>query len=372
MVLYVDLDLSRFVGSPGFGTAPRTIEHKRGDGGDVSIQFCRGTTLVSLEPGSEIIYQAKLSGKYDADPLIECADFTDPAVSGEAHTGPLTFDAAALEAALEVDADEDNDVAELDVMYEVSWKLPFKGWQSTDTLAGKINNDVIRSGEGLLPAIAGDVPGVAASYTYTANGTAGYDVTDGEVTLGDWTLYLWKEGEIVASAEPYLKYTNGTTTQSEWMLAVAELMTGGAIRTNTNFVLVGTLGAHPSVTVTREENGLDWNYTFAAREVGTQGNSLVLTWAAIPATNDFTGNFSGGIDARNFAQDDFVSTLEDTLTTGQKAQAIANLIEAGSLNAGAADLETEGSGHGLILESPDGSRWRVTVDNSGVLSTAEI
>ena len=38
----------------------------------------------------------------------------------------------------------------------------------------------------------------------------------------------------------------------------------------------------------------------------------------------------------------------------------------------AGDVETTGSANGLILESPDGSRFRVTVDNSGVLSQASI
>lgn len=38
----------------------------------------------------------------------------------------------------------------------------------------------------------------------------------------------------------------------------------------------------------------------------------------------------------------------------------------------AGDVEATGSANGIILASPDGTRWRVTVDNSGVLSTASI
>jgi hypothetical protein len=373
MVLYIDLDLGRFVGAPGFGTAPRPIEHKRGDGGDVSIQFCRGTTLESLEAGSSIIYQAKLAGKYDADPLVECANFTDPAVAGGPHTGPLTFDVTALGTALAVDADEDNDVAALDVMYEVSWKLPGKGWASTDTLAGKINNDVIRSDQGLLPAIDGEVPGTAASVTLTFDNAIGdaIDITAGSFTVGDWSVNLWDGSTGSAPAEPYIQYTSGATIIQTWIVMISEALNTGAV--TAGGTLVGTLAAHNSVTATGGVLGqptIDW--TLTADEVGTQGNSIAYAFATTPSEQDKSGNLAGGIDSRNFAQDDFVSTLADTLTTGQKAQAIANLIEAGSLNAGAADLETEGSGHGLILESPDGSRWRVTVDNYGVLSTASI
>lgn len=36
------------------------------------------------------------------------------------------------------------------------------------------------------------------------------------------------------------------------------------------------------------------------------------------------------------------------------------------------DIEVTGSANGLILESPDATRWRVTVDNSGNLSTASV
>jgi len=36
------------------------------------------------------------------------------------------------------------------------------------------------------------------------------------------------------------------------------------------------------------------------------------------------------------------------------------------------DIEVTAPANGLILRAPDGSRWRVTVDPSGVLSTSSI
>jgi hypothetical protein len=43
-----------------------------------------------------------------------------------------------------------------------------------------------------------------------------------------------------------------------------------------------------------------------------------------------------------------------------------------SLTVDNGDLEVEGSANGLILESPDTTRWRITVDNAGVISAASI
>jgi len=36
------------------------------------------------------------------------------------------------------------------------------------------------------------------------------------------------------------------------------------------------------------------------------------------------------------------------------------------------ELEVTASNHGLILKSPDGTRWRITIDNNGNLNTASI
>lgn len=36
------------------------------------------------------------------------------------------------------------------------------------------------------------------------------------------------------------------------------------------------------------------------------------------------------------------------------------------------DLEVKGDTNGLILESPNGTRWRITIDNSGTLITTSL
>lgn len=36
------------------------------------------------------------------------------------------------------------------------------------------------------------------------------------------------------------------------------------------------------------------------------------------------------------------------------------------------DLEFQDAQHGIILQSPDGTRWRVTVDDTGTLDVTEL
>jgi hypothetical protein len=228
MLLYVDLDLGRFVGAPGFGSPARATEHKRGDGGEISIQFCQGTTLVSLPDSSDIIYQGKAAGKYDAAPLIECSTFANAATSGGVHTGALTYDVTALNTALLVDNDDSNDLAFLNAMFEVTWRPPGKGWASTDTLSGKINNDVVRSSQGLLPAIASELPGVLATARATFGGTATINITVGALTVGTWSVNLWDGSTGSAPAVPYLSY-GGSGNWSEWVAAFVQLINTGGV-----------------------------------------------------------------------------------------------------------------------------------------------
>ncbi len=59
MKLFVDLDIRRFVVSPGVRSEPRGLEFKRGDAASVEIVFCRGAEEVQLESVAEIIWEVK-------------------------------------------------------------------------------------------------------------------------------------------------------------------------------------------------------------------------------------------------------------------------------------------------------------------------
>lgn len=373
MVLFVDIDLQRFVAAPGFGSSPNPISHKRGDSGAVQIQFCQGTELVSLEAGSQIIYQAKETGKYDGDPLIECDDFTAPVTAGGVYAGALSYAVGQLATAFAIDGDDSNDVASLAVMYEVSWKLPGAGWLSTDTLQGTIANDVIRTAEGVLPQIDLGVPAVAASAALVFDNTVGaaVDVTAGSVSVGEFSLNLWDGSTGSAPAEPYLSYPSGLTIWQTWAMGVANAINAGT--GIGSFTLVGSLAASSEVTADVLGIGTDEvTLTLTADQAGAAGNSIAYSWATTPADEDASGNLAGGVDSRGFVQDDFVSTIPDTLTTSQKEAAISNLMESSAFKV-SGDIESVGNGQtGLILSDDYGSRYRLKVDVNGNLVISSI
>ena len=44
----------------------------------------------------------------------------------------------------------------------------------------------------------------------------------------------------------------------------------------------------------------------------------------------------------------------------------------GQVAVGDRDVEVQGATKGVVLRSPDGSRWRITVSNTGVLATTKL
>lgn len=60
----------------------------------------------------------------------------------------------------------------------------------------------------------------------------------------------------------------------------------------------------------------------------------------------------------------------EALPAGGFAQNLSDVLTEG--NTAANDLELTGSANGIILESPDGTRWRIQVDNSGNLTTTSL
>jgi lysophospholipase L1-like esterase len=325
MVLYVDLDLGRFVSGAGLGTAPRTIEHKRGDGGEVRIQFVRGDALEELAPDSSIIYEAKLRGKYDADPLIQAVDFT--LADGE-YSAALAYDGDALELAFLVDADEENDVAELEVMYEVTWQEPGKGWLSTDTQNGLIHNDVIRSGGELLPAISGEVAAVAAEVKILFDDETLVTNQSGSITIGDWVLNLFMTGGTgTQGADPCLVNdgTGGADGWSEWIQSIAEVINDGA-GTAPNYSISGTISAHDEVSATVVDDGGSMIYLVLTAKVGgTAGNAITYDFDDSEDTEDLAGNLAGGVDTRSFTGGDFVQTQSQSLEETEKELARENI-----------------------------------------------
>ena len=367
MVLYVDLDQGRFVGAPGFGGGPK-IDHKRGDSGTVTIQFCQSTTLVSLPDNSLIIFQGKQDGKYESCPLIECSNFANAASSGGAHVGTLMYDLTALNTLLKQDGDLTNDIEFINAMFEVSWQTPGSGWSSTDTLKGKIYNDVVKTTVGILAQIPAEVPAVKASAVSQFAGTQTISISAGALTVGTWSVNLWDGSTGSAPVVPYLRYS-GSGDWDEWLAALVELINTGGV-TQTGFALVGTRAASTEVIATKSIVSSTVFLDFTAKLAGASGNSISYLLAAV-SSSDAAGNLTGGADGRTIEKQDLVTTTPTNFTAAQKTQVITNLLESSILTV-PGDLETTGSANGLILKSPNGNRYRVQVQNSGTLVTTPI
>jgi len=99
-------------------------------------------------------------------------------------------------------------------------------------------------------------------------------------------------------------------------------------------------------------------------------------------TSQVTGGLTGGV--KNASIRDESQSATSLLINGTHATAAIGIASgAGSVGIGVTspvsllhvsggDVEITGSGKGAILPAPDGSRWRVTVDNAGRLSTAVV
>ena len=368
MLLYVDLDQGRFVGAPGFGGKTTTIDHKRGDSGTVTLQFCQATTLVSLPDNSLIIFQGKQDGKYEACPLIECSNFANAAASGGTHVGTLMYDLTALNTLLKQDGDLTNDIEFINAMFEVSWQTPGSGWSSTDTLKGKIFNDVVKTTVGILAQIPAEVPAVKASAVSQFGGSQNISISAGALTVGTWSVNLWDGSTGSAPAVPYLRYS-GSGDWDEWLTALTELINTGGV-TQTGFTLVGTRAASTQVIATKSIVSSTILFNLTATQAGAGGNSISYLLAAV-TSSDAAGNLTGGTNARTIEKQDLVTTTPTNFTAAQKTQVITNLLESSILTV-PGDLETTGSANGLILKSPNGNRYRVQVQNNGTLVTTQL
>lgn len=149
MKIFVNVESRQLQESVGVSRMVSTLAFKRGDGASVEIIFVRDGVQVELTSGSIVTFGAKLSGKYDANALVLENGFTLTGSGTTAsYVGAPSFNTEDLDAALEKDGDDTNDVPYLDLMGEISWTDgPTGEPTSTDTFTVRVNNDVLRGDE---------------------------------------------------------------------------------------------------------------------------------------------------------------------------------------------------------------------------------
>jgi hypothetical protein len=322
MRITVDLLTGRFVTSRGVASSPRPFEHKRGDTAAIEVEFCEGVTAATLPEGASLVYGVKERGKYDGDLLLSVTDFT---LEDGIYKGTAAFDMTAIDAALEVDGDDSNDVASLEAMAEVSWTTD-DGTLSTNTLNCLIVNDVNRADdEELLPSI-GAVVALSAEAVLTSTGAFASPPDSSYVEI-DGTQVEYVEDSGDASGASYIANNTGLTV-AEFLAELEAYINGDSPVDGVNTTFAGRPAAFDELTAVATATTL----TVSVDLKGTAGNSKTVSLSAGDMSATFTwdgATFSGGREARNANIKDFVATFErasgEGLSAGQVATARAEL-----------------------------------------------
>jgi hypothetical protein len=151
MVIYIDKATKQFITDPTFKARIDSFSFKRGDKADVEVYFVNGNSVeaLNLSGSADVRFGIKASGKYDGEFLVYTEDYT---FQNQGYYLEPSFNTTVLNAYLSSgDSNENNDVAELSTMLEITWSdsVGLSAWQSTPTVTAIIQNDVIKLDEGL-------------------------------------------------------------------------------------------------------------------------------------------------------------------------------------------------------------------------------
>jgi hypothetical protein len=381
MELFIELETLKLVTSQTDRREQRTLTIKRGDALPLKVRFLESQTPTRLDATTVINFALKESGKYDDDPVVLEQSFTASTVedpdSDPHYTASPGLNTTELNDLFLIDSDSSNDPESVSLMGELSWKASGEsGPTSIKTFSVVVENDVYRGDEEVLPSIQGPVVDPAAFDDIEFDDSVSVAIESGYFSAGSWVLNFWNGTASPTPSAPYLQYSS-TAGWIEWLRAIRDVINTGSV-SEPSFALTGSVTAHPTIKAAIvDDNTEDIYLRLIAKTGGDSGNSisyaLTSTDSQLSGNIYTTGSLSGGAAARNYESTDFVSTIEEQgLDTFQKKAAIDNLIEQGAIRVDSADLQISGSGAGLILTSSNQSRWRITVDNSGNLSTSSI
>jgi hypothetical protein len=340
----VNLLTGRFVESRGVSALPRMFEHKRGDSGEVRLEFCEGFATATIPAGSEIVYGVKLRGEYDSAPLMTVTNFV---LESGIYVGTAAFDLDAIDAALNLDADAANDLEMLDCMAEVSWKPPGGGWLSTNTQLARILNDVNRTDDSLIERIA-DIPARWASATLSDLGVAGPMNSGAQIVVDGLALWFVEMAGEEEPGDGYVLNEGGLTVAEVLLEFEAYINDGEPVAAGSSFVLRdGTWDDSTALIV-------DGALVVSTNTAGVGGNALAVSLNGAAATEvEWDGaTMTGGRASKSFDSGDFIATFErepgSELT--DEEQAIAR-----------AELGLENLKPGILI--PDGAQFLIEGDS---------
>lgn len=206
MKLYVDLESLKLIEGPDLRSPVSSIRFKRGDAASLEVRFLAdGVTATSIgDPDTlELQFGVKPRNRYDLDYLVWTSDWVIPAAAPaeQVYTCAPSFNTTELNAAMGVDSVNGNELAELILMAEITWREGAGMPTSTRSFLIVVENDVNRGTEGVptdaeppypapenirLNAVMRDIGNVS--------GAVAFDPDDGEMQkltmTGDTTLNL--------------------------------------------------------------------------------------------------------------------------------------------------------------------------------------
>ena len=154
MKLHVDLETLQLIEGPGFRNPVTALRFKRGDSARLEVSFLEsGSTPASIgDSGSlEIQFGIKPRNRYDIGYLVHSADWTMPAPDAESpvYQCSPSFNTVELDSALGVGSSTGNELSEITLMGEITWREGGGDPTSTRTFLVIVENDVNRGTEGV-------------------------------------------------------------------------------------------------------------------------------------------------------------------------------------------------------------------------------
>lgn len=185
--------------------------------------------------------------------------------------------------------------------------------------------------------------------------------TNGQALVYDSTLGKWKNGTVSGSGSP-----GGSDTE-------VQFNDGGSFGGDPHFTYDKTndvlrvhkiAGDATDGLIIESANGTD---------VGLLGpaNTANVTWYGSHNYNTVTASRVAQFGASKTLESSTVTTTELGYVSGVTS-AIQTQIDAKAPQVGASDIEITDTTKGLILKSPDGTRWRLGITNNGELTATSL
>ncbi|MFN4806888.1 MAG: hypothetical protein ACK5LH_13025 [Akkermansiaceae bacterium] len=152
--LHVDLDTLQLIQGPSQRSAINSLRFKRGDAARLQVVFLEnGVTPVTIgDPALlEIQIGIKLRNQFDRSYLAHSADWSMPSEGDDTPTYGcvISFNTLQLNSALNIGSETSEELSEITLMGEITWREGAGEPTSTRTFLVIIENDVNRGTEGV-------------------------------------------------------------------------------------------------------------------------------------------------------------------------------------------------------------------------------